>query len=135
MYHIYYIEGVQTLSRNDMEGMMESLFERYSARNTPAAHVPDVEQIPIPASDTVAVTYATWSWGNKIDRPVPESWFFPKGSVKLVMDLFITGIYALFTSYIGIRVSAIYLIYLCHVLHLNRCKRSQYKTIFFNRIQ
>ena len=32
-----------------------------------------------------------WSWGGKLDRPVPEDWKFPRGSVKAIMDLIVFG--------------------------------------------
>lgn len=50
-----------------------------------------------PASVVTAVTnqidetgYRYWVWEGKI-RPVPQEWSMPKGNIKSVIDLFITG--------------------------------------------
>lgn len=82
------VEGVQQLSKNDLEHMLTTILDRHSATCNAAAAPLNSEEELVASDDT---KYGTWVWGGKF-RPVPEGWLFPRGNVKSVCDLFITGI-------------------------------------------
>jgi len=84
------IEGVQQLSRNDLEGIMGTLFERYALRGA-AESAANTNASTVATVGAAVDEFRFWTWGGKI-RPVPENWSFPKGNVKAICDLFITGL-------------------------------------------
>lgn len=84
------VEGVQQMSRNDLESMMTGMFEKYSAIHVAASAPPAaVAGQPVVASNVNG--WPAYSWGSKMLRSVPEGWKFPRANVKPVCDLFVTG--------------------------------------------
>jgi len=82
------VEGVQQLSRNDFESMLQTRLDGF-LQSTNALRQPVEPNIP--ATSTPTDPFRPYSWGGRF-RPVPEDWKFPKGNVKAVCDLFMTGL-------------------------------------------
>lgn len=83
------VEGVQQLSRSDMESLIANAISRFSAQFASPA-LPPAPPI-VPAESGVQQGHPSYHWGGRMHRSVPEGWCFPRGNVKPVCDLFITG--------------------------------------------
>ena len=89
------IEGIQQLSRNDFQSMLNNAFDerelRYASQQLETINNQSTNLASNEYFDDRG--YKRWNWGGQIGRPVPESWSFPKGiKVKAATDMFITGI-------------------------------------------
>jgi len=83
------VEGVQQMSRNDLECMMTGMFEKYSVLQASSS-----EPAVAPAASHIVRGIDGWpgyTWGGKMGRSVPQYWTFPRANVKPVCDLFMTG--------------------------------------------
>lgn len=90
------IEGVQQISRNDLERMMSHM-EANIINQLQVSQVVQQSAIDVVAEATTSEHihpdgFKSWHWGGQLHRPIPETWSFPKGTLKRVIDLFITGI-------------------------------------------
>jgi hypothetical protein len=90
-----HIEGVQQMSKNELKGKMESLFSKFQeeATNSMRQQHPSQNNTSLaidPTHPQISSGYNVWYWGGAL-RPVPESFKFPKCSVKDVCDISMFG--------------------------------------------
>lgn len=84
------VEGVQQLSKNDFQGLLTTFMEQYHSNREQNTGAEPVITTQI-SQNTDSDGYKFWVYDGKM-RPVPQNWSFPRGQVKMICDLFITGI-------------------------------------------
>jgi hypothetical protein len=90
------VEGVQSLSRNDFEEMLSRHLQQYNSNHGNQGGTVLSASSLDPTEHMEPGGYKSWDWGGKLRRPVPPTWSFPKGTVRNIVDLFVTGIPAKF---------------------------------------
>lgn len=80
------VNGAVTVSRLDFERMFQEF--RGEMANWRSSSAPAVQQ-PVVAANSL-LRYETWTWGSRM-HPVPESFHFPRCSVKVLWDLWYDG--------------------------------------------
>ncbi len=84
------IDGVQQMSKNDLECMLNNFMHKYNNNQSQQASSTQ-ELLPENTHNLIDDHgYHFWTWGGLM-RPVPPNWRFPRGQIKAVCDLFISG--------------------------------------------
>lgn len=89
------IEGVVPLTASSLSSTLNGFFNtfRENARDDMSrllmTHAPGLASNE--TSSVPSGALQMWSWGGHDNRPVPETWKFPRGSVQAIMDLIVFG--------------------------------------------
>jgi hypothetical protein len=85
------VEGVRDFTLSSMRSMLreELAAERqvWQAHNTATDNEASASGVGSGEQDL----YPAYDWGGKMRRHVPQGWTFPRGTVKTICDLFVTG--------------------------------------------
>jgi hypothetical protein len=86
------VEGVQQLSKNDFETLLQNMLQKFHTDSRSDTMTVTHNSSSNPSEHMGSDGFKSWDWGGQLRRPVPETWKFPKGYTRHIMDLFIIGI-------------------------------------------
>lgn len=87
------VEGVQQLSRSDMEDLISGLVRKYTDEHAPVPVTAPPQPGDVANQFYTRNGHICYPWGGMMYRSVPEGWRFPtETKVKVMCDLFLTGL-------------------------------------------